>query len=116
MRAPTERAWERVLTRYFSAHNVPLKWDGLHKRFTGIAGHNFARINPYNEESAWARMPNRFSARETGSDNTVIFVTNRKYGDSVDDSFVVLRLGTFLPMLKALVDTDKERWRDAAHD
>jgi hypothetical protein len=42
----------------------------------------------------------------------IIFATNRGYGDSVDDSLVVLRMGTFAPMLKAFVDQDKERWTD----
>jgi hypothetical protein len=40
----------------------------------------------------------------------VIFATNRQYGDSVEDTLVVMRLGTFAPMLKALIAQDKERW------
>lgn len=105
--------WERTLGRYFAAVNVPLQWNALKKRFVGISGHEFARINPKarNGENVWVRMPEYIKRYEHSSGKqVVIFVTNRQYGDSVDDSLVVLRIGTFIPMLKALVDNDKERW------
>jgi hypothetical protein len=119
MRAPKEEAgrWERTLERYMVAHGIPLRWDGLAKRYTGIAGHLFARLNPKVEENMWANMP-RYVRRyeqqdknETGK-QVVIFATNRNYGDSVDDSIVVMRLGTFAPMLKAFIQSDKERWSE----
>lgn len=80
----------------------------------GIAGHTFARLNPKIEDKMWSRMPDYVRKYETASNGkqVVIFATNRGYGDSVDDSLVVMRLGTFLPMLKALIETDKERWTD----
>lgn len=113
MRAPKEQsnAWERVLTRYFAAIGIPLKWEGLAKRFTGVAGHDFVRFNSLSEEKVWPRMPEYVKRYEKLTDKQVIvFVTNRRYGDSVDDSLVVMRMGTFTPMIKAFVEADKERW------
>jgi hypothetical protein len=47
------------------------------------------------------------------NDNVIVFVTNKEYGDSVDDTYVVMRMGTFIPMMKALLDSDRERWSNA---
>ena len=41
--------------------------------------------------------------RNPSGDPVIVFVTNKRYGDSIDDSMVVLRLGAFIPMLKAFV-------------
>lgn len=117
MKAPPEASWERVLNRYFAAMSIPLKWDGAAHRFRGMAGHSFARFNPKarNEEPVWKHMPMYISRyEEKEGRNVIILVTNRQYGDSVDDSMVVMRLGTFMPMLKAFIDTDRERWTDAS--
>ena len=119
MKAPREgqERWERTVSRYFAVHGLKVKWSYPQRRFVGIAGHMFARLNPYNEVKMWELMPQTLRKYETERNpdgkQVVIFATNRRYGDSVDDSIVVLRLGTFLPMLKALVDSDKERWTDA---
>lgn len=117
MKPPKEGpAWERVLTRYFAAVGIPLRWLYQKRRFIGVSGHEFARLNPKSskEASVWTLMPEYVRKYERNSDGkqVVIFVTNRQYGDSVDDSLVVLRMGAFIPMLKALVDSDKERWTD----
>lgn len=105
MRSVSEKNWERTIVRYLNAHAIPIKWDGLAKRFTGIKGHCIARINPRVEQNAWALMPQRLRQyeapdRNSYSDNVILLVTNRMYGDSVDDTIVVMRLGTFIPMLK----------------
>ena len=56
-------------------------------------------------------MPEYVKRYEQKSGNKVIvFVTNRRFGDSVDDSMVVMRMGTFAPMIKAFIDADRERW------
>lgn len=110
MKAPAEAQWEKVLSRYFAASGVPLRWDGLAKRFLGLAGHTVARLNPKVEDFAWARMPERFSKYDKDGSNTIVLVTNKVYGDTVDDSFVVMRIRTFIPMVKALVESDRERW------
>lgn len=61
----------------------------------------------------WSRMPDYIRKYETADGKQVVIIaTNRGYGDSVDDSMVVMRLGTFIPMLKALIETDRERWTD----
>lgn len=116
MKPPREvgSRWENVLTRYFAAVGIPLRWEYVKRRFVGISGHEFARLNPKagKEENVWTRMPEYVRKYEANGKQVVIFATNRQYGDSVDDSLVVLRLGTFIPMLKALVDNDKERWTD----
>ena len=117
MKASREAAsgWERVLTRYFAALGIPLRWDYGTRRFTGVSGHLFARLNPAKEDAMWANIPKYVRKYESSEHNgssvpVVIFVTNRTYGDSVDDSLVVMRLGTFAPMFKSFVDSDKERW------
>ena len=116
MRAPKEadNGWEKALTRFFAAHSLPLQWNYRTRRFTGIAGHLFARMNPSLESKMWCNMPRWVREYETDSANpdgkgVVIFATNRRYGDSIDESLVVMRLGTFIPMLKALTQY-KERW------
>lgn len=117
MRAAREsrNGWEKALSRYFAAHAVDLRWDYASRRFTGIAGHIFARLNPQKEDNVWKRMPEYVKRYEQSDRNSegkqvVIFATNRQYGDSVEDTLVVMRLGTFAPMLKALINQDKERW------
>lgn len=115
MKAPraASKGWEKVLERYLIAHGLPIRWDGLRKRFFGIAGHSISRINPYDEDAIWATMPMYLKRYEKNTEKqAIVVVTNRRYGDSVDDSMVVLRLGTFAPMLKALYEADKERWTE----
>ena len=119
MRPPREgkERWERTLSRYFATYGVDLRWSYPRRRFIGIANHVFARINPRNESNVWQRMPDFIRKYETAEGKqVVVLVTNRMYGDSVDDTLVVTRLGTFVPMLKALVETDRERWTYAAND
>lgn len=122
MRAPKEgkERWERTLTRYFAAYSVPLRWSYPARRFQGVAGHLFARLNPQNEDKMWQLMPQTIrkyeNERNPNGKQVVIFATNRRYGDSIDDSLVVMRMGTFIPMLKALVDSDKERWNDVTNN
>lgn len=115
MKAPEEKTdrWERTLSRYFSANGLPLQWNYKARRFLGIARHTFARINPRQEHhtvNAWVKMPDRLRRFESDGNNAVILVTNKRYGDDVEDSIVVMRLGTFMPMLKAMYNNDKERW------
>lgn len=116
MRSVKEASWEKTLSRYFAAVGVPLRWEYVKRRFLGVAGHEFARLNPKSgkDEAVWTRMPEYMRKYERLADGkqVIIFATNRGYGDSVDDSLVVLRMGTFAPMLKAFVDQDKERWTD----
>lgn len=108
-----KQAWERTLSRYFAAHGVDLRWSYPARRFLGVAGHTFARLNPKKEDKMWSRMPDYIRKYETADGKQVVIIaTNRGYGDSVDDSMVVMRLGTFIPMLKALIETDRERWTD----
>jgi hypothetical protein len=117
MKAAREAAsgWERVLTRYFAASGIPLRWDYETRRFHGVAGHVFARLNPAKEEAVWANIPKYVRKYESSDHNSdgkpaIIFVTNRTYGDSVEDSLVVMRLGTFANIFKPFVHSDKERW------
>lgn len=117
MKAPKEvtHRWERTLARYFSAAGVPVKWDSLKHRFVGIRRHSIARINPSQKtetrENQWKYMPTRIGDLERrGSENVIMLVTSQRYGDEVEDSFVVMRLGTFTPIFKAFIDSDRERW------
>lgn len=117
MRAPREGGirWEYTLGRYFAAHGIPLTFVYRIRRFVGVAGHTFARLNPKKDVNVWARMPDYIAKYEKDKKQVVLFVTNRQYGQSVDSSFVVMRMETFVPMLKALIDSDTERWTDASN-
>lgn len=114
MKAAKEQknGWEKTLTRYFAACGIPLVWEYGTRRFRGIAGHAFPRLNPQIEEKVWARMPEyikKYEVKEPGK-QVVVIVTNRQYGDSVEDTLVVMRISTFSPLMKALIEADKERW------
>lgn len=117
MKSPKEgdERWERTLSRYFAANGIPLTFYYQVRRFVGVAGHTFARLNPKKDVNVWARMPDYIAKYEKNKKQVVLFVTNRHYGQSVDSSFVVMRMETFVPMLKALIDSDKERWTDASN-
>lgn len=52
--------------------------------------------------------------RNSEGKQVVILATNRQYGDSVEDTLVVMRLGAFAPMLKAFIQQDTERWQDGS--
>ena len=119
MRAAREakNGWEKALSRFFAANGVDLRWNYIARRFEGVSGHIFARINPQKEENVWKRMPEYVKRYEKSDRNiegkqVVILATNRQYGDSVEDTLVVLRLGTFAPMLKAFIQQDIERWKE----
>lgn len=114
MRAPRDRDgnWERGLVRYFLSYGIRVKWDAVAKRFTGISNMCIARRSPFKEEAVWQRMPEYIRRYESNnSGNVVVIVANRQYGDSMDDALVVTRLGTFIPMLSAMVTNDPERWQ-----
>lgn len=119
MKAPAEKggAWERTIERFMVSSGVPLRWDALARRYRGVAGHMFARLNPRVEAGMWANMPkyvNKYEAQDRNEDGkrAIIIATNKMYGDSVEDSLVVMRLGTFAPMLKAFIQSDRERWSE----
>ena len=113
MKAPAERFWESTLTRYFAAIGIPLRWNGAYKCFTGVRKHTVKRINPSSltaEGNQWRLMPQNLRKAEEGGNRAILIVSSKRYGDEVEDSIVVMRLGTASPMLKALIDNDKERW------
>jgi len=106
-------AWERLIVRYFSTYMIPLKWDYPSRSFRGIAGYRILRSNPKTEtESKWNLIPQKLKQYETERSNgkpPIIIMTNNQYGDSVDDMIVVMKLGTFMPMLKEWYQADPER-------
>jgi hypothetical protein len=95
-----------VLARYFTVNGIPLTWAG---RFKGLYGYSIKRMNPRTIEKTWARMPDRMTTYERDERKPVIIVvTNKMYGD-VGDSYVVMRLDTFLPMFATFYKENKER-------
>ena len=115
MKAPYNRSnrWENTLTRYFAAIGIPIRWDWIQKEFLGLHGFTIKRINPRTdnaEGNQWRLMPQNLRKAEMEGKRVVILVTSKRYGDDVEDTIVVMRLGTASPMLKALIDNDKERW------
>jgi hypothetical protein len=106
MRSVTEPHWEKSLSRYFHAHSLAIAWDGAAKRFKGLRGHMIARVNPKLESDAWQQMPKRirdYEAKDRNPDRlkVIVIATNKRYGDSIDDTLAVMRLGTLMPILKA---------------
>lgn len=122
MKAPTRSgdngAWERALARFLTVSRIPVVWKGDVQRFTGIVSYTFARIAPMrarlNPDESLTKLPKFFKQREH-LPNLIVFVTNRKYGDDLEDSLVVMRLGTFAPIFATHINNDRERYIDAAY-
>lgn len=105
--------WERTIARYLTAHRVPVTWKGPVAGFTGIAGYGFRRIAPkasrYVSEATWAKMP-LYMRQHAGIRNLIVIVTNRMYGDDIEDSIVVMRLSTFAEIFATHINSDRERY------
>lgn len=115
MRVPKRgNEWERLISRFIVANGIPnFKWDQLHRRFTGIRGWSFVRATP-RLEGGWAKVPFFFSRYEGERANgnphpVVMFLTSRDNGPNVEDTYVLMRLETFVPMLLSKVNADPER-------
>ena len=106
-------AWERVMVRYFSTYMIPIKWDYASRSFKGIAGYRIMRNNPKKEtDFTWTLVPQKlkqYAAERSNGKPPIIIMTNKQYGDSIDDMIVVMSLGTFMPMLKEWYQEDPER-------
>lgn len=121
MKAPRQSgdkgAWERTISRYLTANKVPVLWDYTQRKFTGIHGYTLKRIAPmrarYDTSQSLSGLP-EFFRDHAGEPNLVVIVTNRKYGDDLEDSLVVMRLGTFGPMFATHITSDRERYLDAS--
>lgn len=113
VREGTAGAWERLIVRYFATYTIPLKWSYQDRRFLGIAGLKIVRINPRSgADTKWALIPQHLKKHEgeRGNGNPcVILVTNKQYGDSVDDTIAVMKLSTLMPILKVWYQFDVER-------
>jgi hypothetical protein len=113
MKAPVKTGddgrWERTIARYLTANKIPIRWKG--GMFQGIAQHTIRRIAPMRRgtDETLARMPAYFRQRRD-EPNLIVLVTNRMYGDDIEDSLVVMRLGTLTPMFATFVNNDRERW------
>ncbi len=121
VKAPTQTGdrgiWERALARFMTVNRVPVTWKG--SKFNGISGYTLARIAPMrarlHPDESLSKLPLFFRLRQH-EQNLIVFVTNRKYGDDLEDSLVVMRLGTFMPMFATHINSDKERYIDAPND
>jgi hypothetical protein len=111
--------WERTLARYLTVNKVPLTWAGQIKGFTGISGYGFRRIAPkaarFDPMASWCRMP-EYMKEHRNIRNLIVFVTNRTYGDGIEDSLVVMRLSTFTEMFSTHINSDRERYIYAPDD
>tara|TARA_R110002153_G_scaffold186490_1_gene339614 strand:- start:127 stop:495 length:369 start_codon:yes stop_codon:yes gene_type:complete len=106
-------AWERVMVRYFSTYMIPIKWDYASRSFKGIAGYRIMRNNPKKQtDFTWTLVPQKlkqYAGERSNGKPPIIIMTNKQYGDSIDDMIVVMNLGTFMPMLKEWYQADPER-------
>ncbi len=116
MKAPTQSGdtggWERAIARYLTANRVPVRWDHTTQSFTGLSGYTIRRSVPMRARldpgQALTALPKFF---RTHTDNgLIVVVTNRKYGEDLEDSLVVTRLGTFGPILASHINNDRERY------
>lgn len=116
MKPPTtsgdKGSWERTLARYFTANKVPLTWDGASHTFKGLAGYTIRRSAPMRARidpgQALTALPRFFRSHQ--DDGLIVVVTNRKYGEDLEDSLVVTRLGTFGPIFASHINSDRERY------
>lgn len=114
MKVPREPLWERLIARYLIASGMPVfRWDGKDKRFHGVRGFSWTRSNPTGN-GGWANVPFYFKRyereRQNGNPHPVIMFLASKYnGENVEDTFVLMRLGTFAPLIKALIESDPAR-------
>ena len=116
MKSPAESNWPKVLARYFTVHGIPLTWDGREQVFKGLYGYVVKRMNPRTTEKTWARMPDRMTTVEREVQKPLIMVvTNKMYGADVGDSYVVMRLDTFLPMFVTHYKENRERLDASTH-
>jgi hypothetical protein len=110
--------WERTLSRFLTVSGIPVQWKGHLTGFTGLSGYVIKRIAPqrsrYLSTASWAKMP-EFWREHRDINNLIVIVTNRKYGDDLEDSLVVMRLGTFAPIFATHINNDRERYIDAAN-
>lgn len=110
--------WERTIARYMASYGLPIKWNYRDRKFTGLRLFTIKRVAPMrariDESQSWTNMPRTIKQLEDrGHSNLIVIATNRHYGDSIEDSLVITRLGTFMPLMQALVENDRERWLDA---
>jgi hypothetical protein len=103
-------SWEKILARFIVASGLPyFFWDGASKRFKGIYGWTFARVSPRNH-GGWDRVPEAFRFLEKRSDMPmIVFLASKDNGETIDDSYVLMRLSTFAPFLVNKVESDPER-------
>jgi hypothetical protein len=111
--------WERMIARYLTANRIPLTWRGKMTGFTGIAGYGFRRIAPkraqFLSEETWSKMP-EYMKKYSHISNLIVFVTNKTYGDNIEDTIVVMRLSTFTEIFATHVNNDRERYIYAPGD
>lgn len=111
MRLPKKiDSWETILARFVVASGLPyFSWDGKTKRFKGISGWKFTRISPRNH-GGWVNVPVAFRHVENKDSLPLIaFLASKDNGSSIDDSYVLMRLSTFVPFLINKIDSDPER-------
>lgn len=115
MKVPKKgNAWEKLISRLVVASGVPnFRWDHTHRRFTGVSGWSFVRVTPRNE-GGWSKVPFFFRRYETERANgnphpVVMFLAQRDNGPNVEDTFVLMRLETFLPLLVNKIEADPDR-------
>ena len=115
MKVPSKgNAWEKLISRLAVAHGIPnFRWDHYQRRFSGISGWAFTRVTPRNE-GGWSKVPFFFRRYENERANgnphpVVMFLAQRDNGPNVEDTFVLMRLETFLPLLVSKINADPER-------
>lgn len=107
--------WEGILVRFMRAAGVSnFQYAGDSKRFTGVFGFSFVRATP-RMEGGWSNVPFYFHRYETERNQgnpspVVMFLTQRDNGEFVGDSYVLMRLGTFAPLLAELIASNPNKY------
>lgn len=111
----TSGRWERLLERYVNSVGIStFHYDNYAKRFTGVKGFAFTRVTP-RMEGGWVRLPEYFKRYEKERRNgnphpVVMFIASKDNGLSIEDSFVLIRLEHFVPLLATCIESDPQRY------
>lgn len=106
--------WETLITRYMASEGIPLSWNELKKRFTGVKGFHFGRVSTV-KEGGFGRVPSLLRRFETERANgnphpVVLFAMDARYGPNMEDTIAVMRMSTFASLLKEVIEAHPNKY------
>jgi hypothetical protein len=97
-----------------ASEGVPLAWNELKKRFTGVKGFHFGRVSTV-KEGGFARVPSLLRRFETerahGNPHPVVlFAMDARYGPNIEDTIAVMRMKTFTSLLQEAIEAHPNKY------